>query len=221
MDPSWSTLVNIITELQQEKRDFKIACEKRVADLELELRIEQQRNAALMQQLIEALGSGPARNADLMQQLIESLENRRPSRVYAEREIGDQHPLTNQAVVEAVTKAVNTLTESAVMRLSRKHSVMRIEVEKALAASTTELVSVMRTTPLSTQHITRYDEVNTDELVDNINSRLTDERDNASLISKVVAKMDSQMANKVEASDKPKKGPYRLSFQVCVHPIVH
>lgn len=98
---------------------------------------------------------------------------------------------------------------------------MRIEVEKALAASTTELVSVMRTTPLSTQHITRYDEVNTDELVDNINSRLTDERDNASLISKVVAKMDSQMANKVEASDKPKKGPYRLSFQVCVHPIVH
>ncbi|KAE9989263.1 hypothetical protein EG327_002921 [Venturia inaequalis] len=55
MDPSWSTLVNIITELQQEKRDVKMAFEKRVADLELELRIEQQRNSALMTQLIEAI----------------------------------------------------------------------------------------------------------------------------------------------------------------------
>ncbi|KAE9984510.1 hypothetical protein BLS_002212 [Venturia inaequalis] len=32
MDPSWSTLVNIITELQQEKRDVKMAFEKRRID---------------------------------------------------------------------------------------------------------------------------------------------------------------------------------------------
>ncbi|RDI85188.1 Aldo-keto reductase yakc [NADP(+)] [Venturia inaequalis] len=106
MDPSWSTLVNIITELQQEKRDVKMAFEKRVADLELELRIEQQRNSALMTQLIEVLGNGPSRNAELMHQSNESLQNRpssrpssksssRPSskpssRLWAEREIGDQ-----------------------------------------------------------------------------------------------------------------------------------
>lgn len=230
MDPSWSTLVNIITELQQEKRDVKIASEKRAAELELELRIEQQRNGALMQQLIEALGNGPAKNADLMHQLIESLENRRSSRIWTEREIGDQPALTSQAVVEAVTKAVNTLTESAVrvqnalpeaeMRLSRKHSVMRIEVEKALAASTTELMSVLRTTQLSSQHITRYDEVNTDELVESINNRLTNEHDDKSLISKVAAKIDSQVTNKLEAGEKANKGAYKMSFQVCAYPVV-
>ncbi|QDS76281.1 hypothetical protein FKW77_001832 [Venturia effusa] len=223
MDPTWSTLVNIITELQQEKRDIKIACDKRVADLELELRIEQQRNGALMQQLIEALGNGPTRNAELMQQLIDSLERKRSSRVWAEREFGDPPSLTSQAVVEAVTKAVNTLTESAVqvqralpeaeMRLSRKQSVMRIEVEKALAASTTELISMMRTNPLSTQHITRYEEVNTGELVEIINNRLTDEHDNNSLLSKVASKIDSQLTNKLEASEKEKKGMYKFSVQ--------
>lgn len=234
MDPSWSTLVNIITELQQEKRDIKIASEKRVADLETELRIEQQRNGALMTQLIEALGNGPARNADLMHQLIESLENRRSSRpssrLWAERESGDQPFLTSQAVVEAVTKAADTLTESASqvqralpeaeLRLSRKHSVMRIEVEEALAASTAELMSVLRTTQLSAQHITRYDEIYTEELVETINNRLTNEYDDNSLISKVAAKLESQMTDKMKASEKAEKGTYKLLLQVCVYPIV-
>ncbi|TID13651.1 Aldo-keto reductase yakc [NADP(+)] [Venturia nashicola] len=223
MDPSLSSLVNIITELQQEKRDVRIASEKKVADLELELRIEQQRNGALMAQLIEVLGDGPARSDELMHQLIESLENKQCSRHWAEQENGDQPYLSSQAVVEAVTKAVNTLTESAVqvqralpeaeMRLSRKHSVMRMEVEKALAASTTELMNLLRTSQRSSQHITRYDEVNTEELVENINNRLTNEHDENSLVSKVAAKMGSQATYKLEASEKAPKGTYKLSLQ--------
>lgn len=230
MDPSYSILVNVIAELQQEKRDYKIAFEKKVAELERELRIEQHRNAALMQQLIEALGNGPTRNEEMMQQWLEALEIRR-SRVWAEREISEKAPLTSHAVVEAVAKAVNTLTESAIqvqraipeaeMRLSRKHSVMRIEIEKALASSTTELMSVMKMSAASTHHVAKYEEVDTFQLVDTINHKLADENDDKSLISKVVAKMEAQAATKIEANEKVKKGTHRMTFLVSIFPRLH